>query len=319
MPTRCRGAGAAGTDGTRGPGPADPAHRACPARGGLAHRHRRLRHRPEQPGGPGTDADRPAEDRPRFCLGSGRADGSRRPVLDAIISLARDLGVRLVAEGVETQAQWDYLAQRQVARCRAISSGGQTWRWTPSAAGLKAAAWRSRRSVGRSPKYPSICRTMQGPEALLHDERLAGHLARHAFAGRSRHPRPPVSPAPVPASVLSAARRWTGWCSTPGVAGRSLRLGRRLVALGCLKHVLNEHDFLGRRVLLCRDVRHRPRRHTTGSRRLARGPAGPGGPVQTDHCRGSSCTGCLRGAIWWTGCASATRFHAQPPCSGARN
>ncbi|MEO6363884.1 MAG: EAL domain-containing protein, partial [Caldimonas sp.] len=37
-----------------------------------------------------------------------------RPVLDAIIGLARDLDIRLIAEGVETQDQWDYLAARGV-------------------------------------------------------------------------------------------------------------------------------------------------------------------------------------------------------------
>lgn len=38
----------------------------------------------------------------------------RRPVLDTIIMLAKELAVPVIAEGIETQAQWDYLANRKV-------------------------------------------------------------------------------------------------------------------------------------------------------------------------------------------------------------
>jgi EAL domain-containing protein (putative c-di-GMP-specific phosphodiesterase class I) len=38
----------------------------------------------------------------------------RRPVLDTVIRLGHDLGVPLIAEGVETRAQWDYLSARGV-------------------------------------------------------------------------------------------------------------------------------------------------------------------------------------------------------------
>ncbi len=38
----------------------------------------------------------------------------RRPVLDTIIVLAKELAVPVIAEGIETQAQWDYLANRKV-------------------------------------------------------------------------------------------------------------------------------------------------------------------------------------------------------------
>ena len=37
-----------------------------------------------------------------------------RPILDTVIRLGRDLGVPLIAEGIETQAQWDYLVARGV-------------------------------------------------------------------------------------------------------------------------------------------------------------------------------------------------------------
>ena len=38
----------------------------------------------------------------------------RRPVLDTIIVLAKELAVPVIAEGIETQAQWAYLAKRKV-------------------------------------------------------------------------------------------------------------------------------------------------------------------------------------------------------------
>jgi EAL domain-containing protein (putative c-di-GMP-specific phosphodiesterase class I) len=38
----------------------------------------------------------------------------RRPVLDTIVMLAKELAVPVIAEGIETQAQWDYLAKRKV-------------------------------------------------------------------------------------------------------------------------------------------------------------------------------------------------------------
>jgi len=34
------------------------------------------------------------------------------PLVDAIIAMARSLGLKTVAEGVETEAQWQYLADR---------------------------------------------------------------------------------------------------------------------------------------------------------------------------------------------------------------
>jgi sensor c-di-GMP phosphodiesterase-like protein len=43
------------------------------------------------------------------------AEGRSAVVLDTIINLAHQLGAQLVAEGVETQAQFDYLRARGVA------------------------------------------------------------------------------------------------------------------------------------------------------------------------------------------------------------
>jgi EAL domain-containing protein (putative c-di-GMP-specific phosphodiesterase class I) len=39
--------------------------------------------------------------------------GSNTPLVDAIIAMAKSLGLATVAEGVETEAQWQYLKSRQ--------------------------------------------------------------------------------------------------------------------------------------------------------------------------------------------------------------
>jgi EAL domain-containing protein (putative c-di-GMP-specific phosphodiesterase class I) len=224
---------------------------------------------------------------------------ARRPVLDAIIGLARDLGVRLVAEGVETQAQWDYLAQRQVdsaqgyliSRPLALDAFGSWFEAQLRPSGEAAAA-----SVGQ-PKYPSIGSTMQGPEALLHDQRLLGiwrsmlspggldirdrlfhlRLYRQCFVGREA----------------------VDWLVRHAEVSRAeaLRLGRRLVALGCLKHVLDEHDFLDGEyfyAVMSDTARDGTQPVPADLRETLHGL---GGPVQANHARGLLLhRQCLRGS-----------------------
>lgn len=224
---------------------------------------------------------------------------ARRPVLDAIISLARDLGVRLVAEGVETQAQWDYLAQRQVAsvqgylisRPLALDAFGRWFDAQLRPFGEAAAA------SGGQPNDQPTGSTVQGPEALLHDERLLGiwramlspggvdvrdrlfhlRLYRKCFVGREA----------------------VDWLVRHAQVSRAeaLRLGRSLVALGCLKHVLDEHDFHDGEYFyaVMSDTAHDTPQPVAAD--LRETLHGLDGPVQADHARGLlRHRRCLRGS-----------------------
>jgi EAL domain-containing protein (putative c-di-GMP-specific phosphodiesterase class I) len=188
---------------------------------------------------------------------------ARRPVLDAIIGLARDLGVRLVAEGVETQVQWDYLAHRQVASAQgylvsrplALDAFG---RW------FEAQLAPINAPVGPLSPMPGAGKS-QGPEALLHDERLLGiwramvsaggvdirdrlfhlRLYRCCFVGRE-----------AVDWMVRHAQVSAGGAGLPPARARRTRLRRR-------------------RVLLCRDLRTGERDPRTRGGRSARGPARP--------------------------------------------
>jgi sensor c-di-GMP phosphodiesterase-like protein len=220
---------------------------------------------------------------------------ARRPVLDAIISLARDLGVQLVAEGVETQAQWDYLAQRQVASAQgylvsrplALDAFGRWFEGRLPPLGSAAAA------AEDTPTGSSV----QAPEALLHDERLLGiwramlspggvdvrdrlfhlRLYRKCFVGREA----------------------VDWLVRHARVSRAeaLRLGRRLVALGCLKHVVDEHDFQDGEyfyVAMSGTAHDTPPPVAADLRETLHGLQGP---TQADHTRGLlRHRRCLRGS-----------------------
>ena len=243
---------------------------------------------------------------------------ARRPVLDAIIGLARDLGVRLVAEGVETQVQWDYLAQRRVASAQgylvsrplALDAFG---RWFEAQlAPFNAPAGPLNRTPGTG--------KVQGPEALLHDERLLGIWRAMVSAGgvdirdRLFHLRL--------YRRCFVGREAVDWLVRHAQVSRAeaLRLGRRLVALGCLQHVLDEHDFEDGEFFYA--VTSGPANETLEpvAADLREALHGPHGPLQADHSRGLlQHRRCLRGSdlVGWLSAryevphATALRWGAQ--------
>ncbi len=162
-----------------------------------------------------------------------------RPVLDAIIALSAQLGVRLIAEGVETQAQWDYLRQRGVACAQgylfakplAIDAFAR-WLWHRSDAAGPAAAGGATPAAPVSPVDPLV---MDAPTQQLWQRlRTVGGLdVRTRLHGLRSY------------ADCFVGREAVDWLVRHQRVGRAeaVRLGQRLLALGLIGHVLEEHDF----------------------------------------------------------------------------
>jgi sensor c-di-GMP phosphodiesterase-like protein len=182
----------------------------------------------------------------------------RRPVLDAIIGLAAQLDVPLIAEGVETRAQWDYLNQRGVtyaqgyllARPMPIDAFARWLDNQQSESRPEAIAGVTHRSTledGVSDlQAAELCRAMRepAPEGSGADEAVgvvANGGARHlgGVDVRDRRWRLRLYP------QCFVGREAVDWIvQREGVSrAKAVRIGRRLVALGLMAHVAAEHDF----------------------------------------------------------------------------
>lgn len=220
---------------------------------------------------------------------------ARRPVLDAIIGLARDLGVGLVAEGVETQTQWDYLAQREVASAQ----GYLISRPLPLDAFGR---WFEARlapvdTVAAPADDEPAGSLVQGPQALLQDERLLG-IWRAMLAPGGIDIRDRLYHLRVYRNCFVGSEA-VDWLVRHAQVSRAeaLRLGRRLVALGCVKHVVDEHDFRDGEYFyaVMSDTRHDSPQPVAAD--LLEALHGLQGPVQADHARGILLhRRCLRGS-----------------------
>jgi EAL domain-containing protein (putative c-di-GMP-specific phosphodiesterase class I) len=165
-----------------------------------------------------------------------------RPVLDAIITLADQLQVAMIAEGVETQAQWDYLASRGVqyaqgyliARPMSIDAFAE-WietQETPALAGasVRGAAASMGPALRRASAHPQdafaqqLWNSMRTPGGLdIRDRMFHLRTYKECFVGREA----------------------VDWLVLHQRVSRAdaVRLGQRLVALGLMSHVVTEHDF----------------------------------------------------------------------------
>jgi hypothetical protein len=158
-----------------------------------------------------------------------------RPVLDAIIALAGQLKVRLIAEGVETQAQWDYLAARGVQ----YAQGYLIARPMPiDAFAPWLAAQQPARASGMMAPAPAL------PERHPTVDALAFQLWQHMRTAGGLDSRDRIH------RLRSYSRCFVGreavdWLVRHQRIGRAeaVRLGQRLAALGLIRHVLDEHDF----------------------------------------------------------------------------
>jgi sensor c-di-GMP phosphodiesterase-like protein len=199
----------------------------------------------------------------------------RRPVLDAIIGLAAQLEVPLIAEGVETRAQWDYLNQRGVtyaqgyllARPMPIDAfarwlDNQQAESRPSA--LVDAALRSTLEDGVTDQQAAeLCHAMREParRGASASDGAAGGAEGRAFGGGSNAAAGEVTHegAKFQGGLDVRDRRWRLRLYPKCFVGReavdwivqrervsrakAVRIGRRLVALGLMAHVAAEHDF----------------------------------------------------------------------------
>jgi len=169
----------------------------------------------------------------RAFVASIGARSASRPVLDAIIGLARELDIGLIAEGVETQDQWDYLAARGVGSAQ----GYLMARPMPLPAFEQ---WLSGHppAVAATVVHEAADATQTVPEhelhKLWHRMRSTGGLDIH---DRMHHLRSYGN--------CFVAREAVDWLVRELRVSRAeaTQIGRRLVALGWVRHVLDEHDF----------------------------------------------------------------------------
>ncbi len=166
-----------------------------------------------------------------------------RPVLDAIIGLARELNVALIAEGIETRSQWDYLAARGVACAQgylmakpmpipdfvqwAIKHDGSTQAAVVAPSHNPASPARANTAPALTVQETQLRQLWQqlgqAGDALVQDRRHGVRLYPQCLVGRE---------------MVSWMARERGISRA-----EALRLGRSLLAAGLLRHVVDEHDF----------------------------------------------------------------------------
>jgi EAL domain-containing protein (putative c-di-GMP-specific phosphodiesterase class I) len=156
-----------------------------------------------------------------------------RPVLDAIINLAHELHVPLIAEGIETRSQWDYLAARNVA----YAQGYLMSKPLPVADFIRFAT-QSDRSVAQAPN--TAAKPTQKP---VNDQALQALWQQLGSTGGVEvRNRQYLLRTYANCFVGSEALDWI--VQQRGVPrSEALRLARAMVAVGLVHHVVDEHDF----------------------------------------------------------------------------
>ncbi len=148
-------------------------------------------------------------------------DDAPRPVLDAIIAMAHGIGLPLIAEGVETEAQHRYLSQRGVQSIQGFLHG----RPMPLDDFSRLVAPPDVMAEGQTPvSLDGLVFAMQGPDGVPIRRRW------HRFCAYPR------------CFVASDAVTWLQ-THLDVTRERAVRVGERLTALGQIEHVMEEHDF----------------------------------------------------------------------------
>jgi EAL domain-containing protein (putative c-di-GMP-specific phosphodiesterase class I) len=163
------------------------------------------------------------------------AETVNRPVLDSIIDLSSRLHIATIAEGVETRAQWDYLAARGVT----YAQGYLIARPLTIDAFTE---WMAAQQVGTPSSVATLARAETAlavaPDAvaqrLWNDLRTPGGLDVRDRMFRLRT-----------YANCFVGRDAVDWMVSHRDVSRTeaVRMLRRLTALGLINHVLEEHDF----------------------------------------------------------------------------
>ncbi len=174
-----------------------------------------------------------------------------RPVLDTIIHLAEELGVPLIAEGIETRSQWDYLAARGVASAQGYLMArpmpiADYLRWLeqppamPNQIALKLAPHQPLAELARA--APAAA-TGHG-EALQTLSQAQRELWRRMGAAGGLQIQDRLHKLRTYPQCFVGAQALDWMVATLRVSrAEALRQGRALVAVGLVRHVLDEHDF----------------------------------------------------------------------------
>ena len=157
-----------------------------------------------------------------------------RPVLDAIIALGTSLQIPLIAEGIETEAQREYLVSRGVQYAQGFLFArpmpmAEFERWLadralPLAEQLGYAAQNCHGAPLLDEQSAALWRAMHGNSSLkVRDRTWRARIYKQCFVG-------------------SDAVDWIVNSQHVDRA-QAVQMGRRLMALGLIRHALDEHDF----------------------------------------------------------------------------
>lgn len=176
------------------------------------------------------------------------SDTVTRPVLDTIITLAHALKIPMIAEGIETQAQWDYLAARGVQYvqgfliARPMSTDDfDDWidEYQAVLPTIASGPLTPRRVAAISEQRPRTSTAETAMPKLELERQVAdmrgidGVDVRDRMYALRRYP------------LCFVGRKAVDWLANRLQVSRAtaVRIGERMAALGFLRHVVEEHDF----------------------------------------------------------------------------
>lgn len=213
----------------------------------------------------------------------------KRPVLDAIIALAQQLDVRLIAEGIETKSQWDYLAARGVYSAQGFLMAKPMaipdflrWLAEQQAADVPVAG----AVVTVRPGAATTAVTAGSVDSIIDDHAWALWNRLRSPGGLERQDR--LYRLRVYADCFIGREAVDWLVRHQGVSREeALCIGQRLTALGLIRHVVDEHDFADTGYFYrLVSPQHADTAAPPALRDVLTRLRGPDGLVQRDHGRG---------------------------------